>query len=114
MAHTIKFTISDENYQELITRANGQSLQDFIRSVLFPDQTNPITPELAVIKALSKYKKNDTFTVPEIFGDEWCIPNGYAGVFGRRFYKLVSSDYSDKIKFTETFNKRGLAIYKML
>ena len=114
MAQTIKFTISDENYQKLLERAGDQSVQDFIRSVLFPDQVNPITPEIAVTKALSKYSKGDTFTVPDIFGDEWNLTNGYAGVFGKRFYNLVKDDYSDKIKFTETFNRRGLAIYKIL
>ena len=91
MSETIKFTLSDENYKELVERAGNQSIQDYIRSVLFPDQTNPITPEIAISKALSKYNKGDTFSVPEIFGDEWTLTNGYAGVFGRRFCKLVES-----------------------
>ena len=69
MSETIKFTLSDENYKELVERAGNQSIQDYIRSVLFPDQTNPITPEIAISKALSKYNKGDTFSVPEIFGD---------------------------------------------
>ena len=114
MSETIKFTLSDENYKELVERAGNQSIQDYIRSVLFPDQTNPITPEIAISKALSKYNKGDTFSVPEIFGDEWTLTNGSAGVFGRRFCKLVESEYSDKIRFTETFNRKGHAIYEIV
>lgn len=112
MSRTIKFTLSDSNYQALLERAGNQSLQDYIRSVLFPDQTLPITPEMAVSKALEKYSKGDRFTVPEIFGEEWTLSNGYAGVFGRRFAELVKS--SDKIRFTETFNKKGHAIYEII
>lgn len=90
MSQTIKFTLSDENYNILLERAGSDSVQDYIRSVLFPEQVSSITPEIAVNKALSKYSKGQTFTVPEIFGEEWSLPNGYAGVFGRRFCKLIS------------------------
>lgn len=114
MSETIKFTLSDENYKELVERAGNQSIQDYIRSVLFPNQITPITPEIAVSKALSKYDKGDTFSVPEIFGDEWTLTNGYAGVFGRRFCKLVETEYYDKIRFTETFNRKGHAIYEII
>lgn len=101
MSKIIKFSVSDENYNDLLLLAGKSSLQDYIRSVLFPNQCDDsITPEMAVKKALSKYNKGDTFTVPEIFGDEWCIPNGHAGLFGRHFDKLVRSLYSDRIKPT--------------
>jgi hypothetical protein len=114
MSKTIKFTVSDENYEVLLQRADALSIQDYIRSVLFPEQSNTITPDEAVKLALNKFKKGDGFTVPEIYGDEWNLPNGYAGVFGRKFFKLVSEQYSDKIRFTDTFNRKGHAIYEIL
>ena len=64
MSKTIKISVSDANYNNLVTRAGGDSLQDYIRSVLFPGQI-PITPADAVQRALNKYKKGDTFTVPD-------------------------------------------------
>ena len=59
-------------------------------------------------------QKGDGFTVAEIFGDEWNLPNGYAGVFGRRFNKLISEKYSDRIRYTGYYTKNGNAIYEML
>lgn len=114
MSQTIKFTVSDENYNALRERAGSQTLQDYIRTVLFPEQASPITPEMAVSKALAKYTKGERFTVTEIFGDDWNLANGYAGVFGRNFFKLVKSDFSDKIRFTETFNRKGHTVYEII
>lgn len=115
MSETVKFTISDDNYLELCSKAKGanMSIQEYIRSVLFPKQVREITPENAVRKALEKYSNGDTFSVPGIWGDSWNIENGYAGVFGRRFNKLVNTEYSDKIVFTGEYIK-GQAIYKIL
>lgn len=115
MSATIKFTVSDENYKELIERAKSYAtMQDYIRSVLFPDQVSKITPEKAVHKAIAKYKKGELFTVPEIYGSEWDLENGYAGVFGRQFYNLVSTQYTDVIEFTESYTKNGVAVYQKI
>ena len=116
MSKTIKFTLSDENYEDLIrtTVASGySSVQDYIRSILFPGQID-ITPLDAVQKALSKYKTGEKFSVPEIYGTDWNIPNGMAGVFGRKFFSLVSKDYSAQIKFTGKHNKKQQAVYERL
>lgn len=114
MSKTIKFTVSDENYELLMEKAGSMSVQDYIRSVLFPEQVPSVTPEIAVTKALEMFSKGDGFTVPEIFGDDWNLSNGYAGVFGRRFNKLISEKYSDRIRFTDTFNRNGNAIYEII
>ena len=117
MSKTIKISVSDANYNNLVTRAGGDSLKTYIRSVLFPGQI-PITPADAVQRALNKYKKGDTFTVPEIYGAAWDLPNGMAGQFGKKFYKLVTEDYSLRIRFVGfTANVKGhsqLAMYEML
>lgn len=115
MSTTIKFTISDEHFDELSARATSLniSIQDYIRKVLF-NESIPITTIQAVNNALSNYSKGDTFTVPELFGDDWNLPNGVAGQFGKKFLYLVESDYSDKIRFTGNFNKKKHAVYEIL
>lgn len=115
MSTTVKFTISEEHYEELCKRAENEklSVQDYIRRELFSDYST-FTPQDAVNIALSKYSKGDNFTVPEIFGDKWTLPNGVAGQFGKKFYKLVEEDYSSKIKFTGNFNKKRHAVYEVI
>lgn len=115
MSTTVKFTISDENYKELSDRATNLklSIQDYIRRELFSDY-NTFTPQDAVNIALSDFSKDDTFTVPELFGDAWNLPNGVAGQFGKKFFALVDEEYTSQIHFTENYNKKGHAIYKRL
>ncbi len=115
MSSTIKFTVSDENYTDLCARASRESLsiQDYIRMQLFPGQI-AFTPLDAVNRALAKYEKGDTFSVPELYGDEWDLPNGMAGQFGKKFYKLVTSTYGSQIRFTGTFNAKKHAIYEFI
>ena len=115
MSVTVKFTISIESYEALCTRAakHKLSVQDYIRRELFSEY-NTFTPQDAVDRALSNYSKGDTFTVPELFGEDWNLPNGVAGQFGKKFFALVDSEYSSKIRFTENYNKKKHAIYKIL
>lgn len=113
MSKTIKITVSDENADILKERAGNQSIQDYIRSVLFPGQIS-IAPMDAINKALANYQPGDTFSVPEIFGDAWDLPNGMAGQFGRKFFDLVSTEYSTQIRFTGNFNTKRHAVYERL
>lgn len=115
MSITVKFTISDENYDELTARAASLklSIQDYIRKELFSEYM-AITPIQAVNIALDNYSKGDTFTVPELFGEAWDLPNGVAGQFGKKFFSLVESEYSTKIRFTKNFSNRKHAIYEIL
>jgi len=115
MSVTLKFTISDENYKEICSRAADAklSIQDYIRKELFHDQA-AFTPQDAVNRALANYSKGDTFTVPELFGDEWNLPNGVAGQFGKKFFALVEAEYGSKIRFTGNFNIKKHAIYEIL
>lgn len=113
MSKTIKVTVSDDNYEDLIERAGDNSLQDYIRSVLFPGQIT-ITPLDAVQRALQKYKKGEFFTVPQIYGEQWDLPNGMAGQFGRKFYNLVTEEYQTKIRFTGNYNSKKHAVYEIL
>lgn len=113
MSKTIKVTISDDNYEDLVQRAGANSIQDYIRSVLFPDQIT-ITPLDAVQKALQKYQKGELFSVPEIYGEHWNLPNGMAGQFGLKFFNLVTEEYQTKIRFTDNYNSKKHAVYEIL
>ena len=115
MSTTIKFTISDDLYTELCSRASEAklSIQDYIRMELFGNEET-FTPQDAVEKALSTYSKGELFTVPELFGDSWNLPNGVAGQFGKKFYALVEAEYSTQIRFTKNFNAKKHAIYEIL
>jgi len=115
MSATVKFTISDENYNDLCSRAAEAklSIQDYIRTELFRGQI-PFTPYDAVKRALTNYSKGDTFTVPELFGEDWNLPNGVAGQFGKKFFALVDAEYSSKIHFTGNFNMKRHAVYEIL
>lgn len=115
MSVTVKFTLSDALYKELESRANDNklSVQDYIRMELFGAQAD-FTPQKAVALALKKYSPGETFTVPELFGDSWNLPNGLAGQFGKNFCKLVEKEYSDKIRFTEKFDSKKHAVYEIL
>lgn len=115
MSRTIKFTVSDANHTDLCTRASKESLsiQDYVRMQLFPNQI-AFTPQDAVKRALANYAKGDTFSVPELFGDQWNLPNGVAGQFGKKFFALVDSDYSTQIRFTGNFNSKKHAVYEII
>lgn len=114
MPITVKFTVTDENYIKLCKDANDQelSIQDYIRRKLF-DEYNLFSPIGAINKALLNYSKGDTFTVPELLGEDWKLPNGTAGKFGAIFSQLIKSEYITKIRFTGIF-KKNLAIYEIL
>lgn len=115
MSKTIKFTVSDENYEFICNAATNErlSLQDYIRNQLFPGQIS-FTPLDAINRALTNYSPGEPFTVPELFGDDWNLPNGTAGQFGRKFYNLVTKEYSSKIHFTGNFNSKKHAIYEIV
>ena len=114
MSKTIKFTLSDEYYDKLVKMSDesGKNLQDYIRSVIFPEEEGEaITLEKAIALAL-EYGNGEQFTVPSLFGDSWNLRNGYAGIFGRRFCELVDEKYSDRIIFTGKFDQYHHAIYE--
>lgn len=104
MPTTVKFSLDDAHYQQLeeMAKEQGLSIQDLIRHKLF-DVTTVFTPQEALTRALAKYQKGDHFTIPELYGEDWTLERGAAGIFGRQFYNFVL-EHPDKVRFV---NKNG-------
>ncbi|EJT6613107.1 DUF1413 domain-containing protein [Clostridium perfringens] len=110
----IKLSLSDESFKKLQEMAQDKkmSIQDYIRDRLFIE-TSIFTPAEAVDRALNKYSNGDCFTLPELYGVDWTIERGVAGVFGKRFFNYIESGGSDKIEFVGMTNYGRHAQYRM-
>jgi len=97
----VKFTLSDKYYEKLVDMASDEkkTIQDFIRSRIFDEKTT-FTPEEAVKRAHLKFGKEEIFTLPDIYGEEWTLERGPAGVFGKAFYNYTQ-DYDCGIRFID-------------
>ena len=112
---TVKFSLNDEYFEKLeeMAKEEGITIQDYIRNRLF-NVTTIFTPVEAVNRALKKYSSGETFTLPELYGDDWTIERGVAGVFGKQFFKFVETECSEKIKFDKMVNSGRRAQYKIV
>ena len=112
---TIKFALNDEHLKllEQMAKDEGVSIQDCIRNRLFNVSTI-FTPVEAVNRALKKYSSGDTFTLPELYEDDWTIARGVAGVFGKQFFNFVETECSEKIKFIKMVDSGRRAQYKII
>ena len=111
----LKISLSEEYHDKLVSEADnlGVSVQDPIRSKLFNEPCD-FVPKDAVQKALSKYSSGDTFTLPQLYGDEWSLKRGFAGVFGKQFFNYVNNHCSDKITFVGMTDYGRHAQYKII
>lgn len=112
---TIKFSLNEEYYQKLeeMAKQDGISIQDCIRNKLF-NLTTIFTPAEAVKRALKQCKPGDSFTLPELYGNEWTIGRGVAGVFGKQFFNFVKEEYPNVIQFEKMVDCGRRAQYKMI
>lgn len=111
---TVKFTLSEEYYQELERWAEeeGVTIQDCVRNRLF-NLTNIFTPEEAVNRALSKFAPGEFFTLPDVYEEAWTIGSG-AGIFGKKFFNYVETECQGRIEFVRMINSGRRAQYKVL
>ena len=111
----VKLSLNETYYQKLCDMASeeGVSIQDYIRSRVF-DEAPPFTPADAVQRALTKYDSGESFTLPQLYDDQWTLTRGYAGVFGKQFYQYVSEHCQDQIRFTEMVDYGRHAQYQVL
>lgn len=96
----IKLLLSEEENKELEEKAKkiGLDKTAYIKKCLKLEasEKNIFTVEYAVDLAKKKYPKGSSFTLCELYGDDWGkIRNGVAGVLGRNFYKYVTTIASD-------------------
>lgn len=112
---TIKFSLNEEHFKilEEMAKGDGVSIQDCIRNRLF-DVSTIFTPVEAVNRALRKYSSGETFTLPKLYGDDWTIERGVAGVFGKQFFNFVEAECSEIIKFDKMVESGRRAQYKII
>lgn len=112
----IKFSVSEEAYQELQQRASDhhQSIQDFIRGRLWGDTIFTVDEAVRRIQSggfddAERYPSG--FELPDVYGDEWTIPRGPAGVFGKAFFNYVTDHPDLGIKFKDMGKYGRRAVY---
>lgn len=120
----VKLTLTAEQYEELSKMAQEEhkSIQDYIRSRLFKMNTL-FTPEEAIRRIRAgiqngDYQMDTEFTLPDIYGDEWTIERGPAGVFGKKFYNYISENPEIspelEIRFINMGKSGRRAVYKIM
>lgn len=114
---TIRFDLTDEYKEKLEQAAETMqmSVQDYIRYKLFDIKTI-FTVDEAIKRIqngdfhnLEKYP--DGFTLPDVYGEEWVIERGPAGVFGRSFNKYIIDNPDLGIVYHGKGNQRRRAYY---
>jgi len=107
----VKLTLNEEHYQKLSEMAQSEkkSIQDFIRDKLFHEETI-FTPEEAVNRAHDgRFEDGKAFSLPDVYGDDWTIARGPAGVFGKRFYNYVmDSDTGIEFIAMDKYGRRAM------
>lgn len=111
----VKLTLSEEYHQKLVAMANAanRSIQDYIRDQLFGKETM-FTPEEAVRRILDgavKEKEKIGFTLPDVYGDDWTIQRGPAGVFGKQFFNYTDKHPDLGIRFKDMGPHGRRAVY---
>ena len=65
----IKLTLSEESYQKLLIMAGENSVQDYIRAVVF-ETPNIFTPEEAVRRVVEGDYDGKEFSLPDLYADQ--------------------------------------------
>lgn len=110
---TYRFDLSEEYAKQLENNAkeNCMSVQDYIRSVLFPE--NSIFTVKEILRRIQDQEPKGEFTIPDLFEDsEWkCINHSLAGVLGKNFFRFVQQNPNLGIKFVEGRTRKRRALY---
>lgn len=115
--HTVKVTLSHEWYEKLEQEAAdaGRSIQDIIRDRVCEEE-KVFIPEEAVrrIKCGAIKGKADGFTLPDVYGTDWTISRGAAGVFGKNFFNYTSQHPEHGIRFKDMgpYGRRAVYTYE--
>ena len=110
----VKLTLSQDAYEELQRLAGNQSIQDYIRSKIFGSTIFTVDEAVKRIQAGDfddPEKYPDGFELPDVYGDEWTIARGPAGVFGKQFYNHVVDNPDLGIRFKNMGKYGRRAVY---
>ena len=97
----VKINFSDEQYEEIkkLAEDQGMSVQYLIRSHFILNNTI-FTPEEAVRRIKNGCVDDmESFTLPDVYGDEWTLERGPARAFGNAFYNYVTLQTEHKIRY---------------
>lgn len=109
----VKLTLNDEYYQRLkeMADAENKSIQDYIRDKIF-NLSTIFTPEEAIRRIQNgNFESPEGFTLPDVYGDDWTIERGPAGVFGKKFYNYVIKKPELGIRFKDMGKYGRRAVY---
>ena len=109
----VKLTLNDEYYQRLkeMADAENKSIQDYIRDKIF-NLSTIFTPEEAIRRIKNgNFESSEGFTLPDVYGDDWTIERGLAGVFGKKFYNYVKKKPELGIRFKDMGKYGRRAVY---
>ncbi|MGP1569366.1 MAG: DUF1413 domain-containing protein [Eubacteriales bacterium] len=109
------FSLNDEYYIKLETAAEnkGMTIQDYIRYKLF-NQNTIFTVAEAVRRVQTGSFKNKTFSLPDLYGNEWILDRGRAGVFGKNFFNHIVKHPELGIRFIPNHTIKRRAVYSYM
>lgn len=112
----VKLTLNEESYQELqrLAEENNQSMQDYIRSKIFGNSIFTVDEAIRRVQVGNFDNTElypDGFELPDVYGNDWTIPRGPAGVFGKNFYNYVEANQEIGIKFKDMGKYGRRAVY---
>ena len=110
---TYRFDLNTEYGRklELLAEGNMMSVQDYIRSKLFPSETIFTVQE--VIRRVRLKEPTDEFTIPDLYSDdEWgTINKSVAGVLGKNFFKFINAHPELGITLIENRKSNRRTVY---
>ena len=109
----IKLTLSEESYQKLLIMAGENSVQDYIRAVVF-ETPNIFTPEEDVRRVVEGDYDGKEFSLPDLYADQWPSERGMTGVFGKHFFRYISNHPELGIRFKDMgpYGRRAVYTYR--
>ena len=116
--HKLNITFEDADFDDLNAAADeeGMSVQEIIIYKL-TGRKPAFTAKDAIERAKVRYGNlpdgQRTFTLPELYGSDWTINMGYAGVFGKRFFKYVEAHPELGVSFDGMVHSGRHAQYKL-
>ncbi|MCD8084430.1 MAG: DUF1413 domain-containing protein [Clostridiales bacterium] len=108
---TIRFDLNEEYLKKLEAAAaeKNLSIQDYVRWKLFDTDTIFTIDE--ALKRIRRLEPGSEFTLPDIYGDDWTLKRGPAGVFGRNFFKYISTHQEERITYKDNGKYGRIATY---